>query len=362
MSVTAAAQQQDFTGTMPVAERQRFDVAKLQAWLRGNVADFDDGGAPIVVEQFKGGQSNPTFRITAGAKRYVMRRKPSGKLLPSAHAVDREYRVITALRDTGVPVARTHGLCADESVIGTPFYIMDCVDGRVLWDPALPGMTAAQRRAIFLEMNRVIAALHQVDYAKVGLADYGKPGNYIERQVARWTKQYRASETETIDAMDRLITWLPANIPPGDETTIVHGDYRLGNTMFEPGPPARLKAIFDWEMATLGDPLADLGYMTATWSQRDDELSMFDITPVTKSEGFPDRDGLVAMYTEKSGRSVSDLRWYQGLAVWKAVVFMEGNYKRAITGGTDDPYLKLFDEGVPQLAEAAKRITQMPAP
>jgi aminoglycoside phosphotransferase (APT) family kinase protein len=295
---------ESFTGTMPVAERQRFDVARLQAWLRANVAGFDDGGAPVVVEQFKGGQSNPTFRITAGAKKYVMRRKPPGKLLPSAHAVDREYRVITALRDTDVPVARTYGLCEDESVIGTAFYVMDCVEGRVLWDPALPGLSNAERGAIFADMNRVIAALHKVDYAKVGLAEFGRPGNYIERQIARWTKQYRASETETIDALDRLITWLPANIPPGEEVSVVHGDYRLDNLIFHATEP-RVVAVLDWELSTLGHPLADFAYHCMNWQI---PAGMFrGLGGINLAGlGIPSQPDYVALYCRNTGRAPID--------------------------------------------------------
>ena len=327
-----------FSGTMPVAERQRFDTVKLQAWLRANVDAFDDGGAPITVEQFKGGQSNPTFRITAGkagagARRYVLRRKPAGKLLPSAHAVDREYRVITALRDTDVPVARTYGLCQDESVIGTAFYIMDCVEGRVLWDPALPGLSAAERRAIFLEMNRVIAALHQVDYVKVGLAEYGKPGNYIERQVARWTKQYRASETETIDAMDRLITWLPANIPPGDETSIVHGDYRLDNLMFHPTEP-RIVAVLDWELSTLGHPLADFAYHCMNWqipAGMFRGLGGLNLAAL----GIPPADEYVARYCKATGRdAINPDHWdfYVAYNLFRGAAILQGIMGRVKDG------------------------------
>ena len=229
------------TGTRPVTEKDALDTASLAAWMRSHVEGF---AGDLQVEKFKGGQSNPTFLLTAGGRKYVMRRKPPGKLLPSAHAVDREYKVISALAATDVPVAKAWALCEDDSVIGTMFYIMDCVDGRIMWDPSLPGMTPAQRSAIFDEMNRVISALHQVDYAAVGLADYGKPGQYLERQVARWSKQYRASETEKIEAMDKLIEWLPQNIPPGDETSIVHGDFRLDNTVFHPTEP-RILAVLD---------------------------------------------------------------------------------------------------------------------
>src|SRR5258707_1220558 len=204
-----------YQGTRPVAEAHRFDVAHLERYMRDNVEGFS--GA-LAVEQFKGGQSNPTYRLSAGGKSYVLRRKPPGQLLPSAHAVDREYRVISALAGSAVPVPRTYVLCADESVIGSMFYVMELLEGRVLWDPLLPGMSAAERGAIFVEMNRVIAALHRVDYAAIGLADFGKPGNYFARQIDRWTRQYRASATEPCEAMERLIDWLPMNIPAGDQT------------------------------------------------------------------------------------------------------------------------------------------------
>jgi aminoglycoside phosphotransferase (APT) family kinase protein len=250
-----------FAGTMPVSERNRFDPVKLEAYLRQHIDGFS---GPLQVEQFRGGQSNPTFRLTAGGKHYVLRRKPPGKLLPSAHAIDREYRVMTALRDSDVPVPKTWCLCADEGVIGTAFFVMDCVDGRIFWDPSLPGMTRSERAAIFAEMNRVIAALHKVDYRALGLGDYGKTGNYFARQIARWTKQYRASETEKIEAMDRLIEWLPENIPADDETTIVHGDYRLDNLIFHP-TDARIVAVLDWELSTLGHPLADFAYHCMSW-------------------------------------------------------------------------------------------------
>src|SRR3954468_16343785 len=230
-----------YVGTRPVADAHRFDVAALERFMRENVEGFC---GTLEAEQFRGGQSNPTHRLSAGGKRYVMRRKPPGKLLPSAHAVDREYRVITALAGTDVPVPKTYALCTDESVIGAMFYVMEHVEGRVLWDPTLPGMKPAERRAIFTEMNRVIAALHRVDYTAVGLADYGKPGNYFQRQIDRWSKQYKASETEPIEAMDRLIEWLPRNIPASDRTSIVHGDYRLDNMIFHPTEP-RVLAVLD---------------------------------------------------------------------------------------------------------------------
>ena len=251
----------EFAGTRAVAEAHAFDVASLEAYLRGRLPEWQ---GPLAVEQFRGGQSNPTYKLTAGDRQYVLRRKPPGKLLPSAHAVDREYRVITALANTDVPVPQTFCLCEDDAVIGTAFYVMAFVEGRVLWDPTLPGMRPAERRALFDDMNRVLAALHGVDYARVGLADFGKPGNYFARQIDRWSRQYKASETEPIDAMDRLIEWLPRHIPEDDRTTIVHGDYRIDNLVFHPTEP-RIVAVLDWELSTLGHPLADFSYHMMAW-------------------------------------------------------------------------------------------------
>lgn len=257
--------QNQFAGTQPVAAALAFDEGRLFEFLRSRI---DGLGRSMQVEQFKGGQSNPTFRLISGERRLVLRRKPPGVLLPSAHAVDREFRVIRALARSDVPVPSAHLLCEDPTVIGSSFYIMEFVDGRVLWDPVLPGMTPAQRAPIFDELNRVIAALHAVDPARVGLADYGKPANYVARQVARWTRQYRASETEPIDAVDRLIDWLPRHLPAGDDDAsrarLVHGDFRLDNVIFH-RTEARILAVLDWELSTLGDPLVDFAYHCMTW-------------------------------------------------------------------------------------------------
>jgi aminoglycoside phosphotransferase (APT) family kinase protein len=233
-----------------------FDTARLNAWMQNHIAGF---AGPIEVRQFAGGQSNPTFLVQSPAHRYVLRRKPPGKLLPSAHAVDREFRVLAALKDSPVPVARVHALCEDPEVIGSAFYVMDYVEGRIFWDAMLPETEPQERRGIYMEMVRVLAALHSVDYNAVGLSDYGKPGQYVERQVARWTQQYRASATEKIDAMERLIEWLPQHIPSDEQTSIVHGDFRLDNTIFHP-TEARILAVLDWELSTLGHPLVDLAY------------------------------------------------------------------------------------------------------
>ena len=321
------------------------------------------GAGQLEAEPIGEGHSNVTYLLRRGEDRFVLRRPPRPPLPPSAHDVLREARLLKGLEGQPVRTPPVLAACDDESVLGVPFYVMEYLEGHVITQ-ALPEPldTPAERARIGEELIDALVEMHAVDWRAAGLDQFAKHTGYLERQVKRFTGLWEFNKTRELPVVQEVGDWLAANIPDTPETTIVHGDYRLGNTMFEPGAPARLKAIFDWEMATLGDPLADLGYMTATWSQRDDELSMFDITPVTKSDGFPDRDGLVELYTEKSGRSVSDLRWYQALAVWKAVVFMEGNYKRAVMGGSDDPYLKLFDEGVPQLAEAARRITQLPAP
>jgi aminoglycoside phosphotransferase (APT) family kinase protein len=319
---------EQFRGTMPVRERHVFDVARLARYLKGRIPDF---GSSIEVSQFKGGQSNPTYMIEAGGRKYALRRKPPGNLLPSAHAVDREYRVITALAGTDVPVPRTWCLCEDPDVIGTMFFIMDCVDGRVFWDPALPGLDRGERRSIWGEINRVIAALHKVDYRAVGLDTYGRPGNYIARQIDRWTKQYRASETERIDAMDNLIAWLPNNIPPGDETTIVHGDFRIDNLIFHPSEP-RVLAVLDWELSTLGHPLADFAYHLMAWRLSPGQFRGMHGVGLA-ALGIPPEDEYVGMYCERTGRSgVGNVEFYLAYNMFRLAAILQGIAKRAIDG------------------------------
>jgi len=319
-----------YQGTRPVAEAHRFDVAALERYMREHVEGFS---GPLQVEQFRGGQSNPTFLLTAGAQRYVMRRKPPGKLLPSAHAVDREHRVITALAKTGFPVARTYALCTDESVIGTMFYVMEHVEGRVLWDPTLPGMEPAGRRAIYDEMNRVIARLHRVDFTAIGLADYGKPGNYFQRQIDRWSRQYKASETEKIEAMDRLIEWLPGNIPRGDATSIVHGDYRIDNMIFHPTEP-RVLAVLDWELSTLGHPMADFSYHMMAWRLSSTEfrgLRGRDLAAL----GIPSEEEYLARYLERTGAprpSGKDWSFCMAYNMFRAAAIFQGVMARAVAG------------------------------
>jgi aminoglycoside phosphotransferase (APT) family kinase protein len=310
---------EQFIGTKPVEERHRIDVAALERFLGYKITSL---------EQFKGGQSNPTYRING---KFVLRRKPPGKLLPSAHAVDREYRVIKALHATGFPVAKPHVLCEDPLVIGTPFYVMDYVEGRVLWDPALPGMTRGERAAIWAEQNRVIAELHKVDWQAVGLGDFGKPGNYIGRQVERWSKQYRASETQKIEAMDNLIGWLPENIPPEAGTAVVHGDFRLDNTIFHPSEP-RILAVLDWELSTLGDPLADFAYHCMTWHIPPDKFRGVAGLDV---EGMPTESEYVAQYCARTGRGKIDpSHWdfYLAYNLFRIAAICQGIAKRVLEG------------------------------
>jgi aminoglycoside phosphotransferase (APT) family kinase protein len=324
------SEQDDFQGTVAVSEAQRFDVAALERYLGEHIPGFT---GPLSVRQFRGGQSNPTYLLDAGGARYVLRRKPGGVLLPSAHAVDREYRVMKALAGTGVPVPRVHCLCQDDAVIGTAFYVMDFVPGRIFWDASLPGLTPAERTAIFDEMNRVLAALHTVDPAAIGLGDYGKPGNYFARQIDRWTRQYRASQTEEIQAMERLIAWLPANIPPGEEVSIVHGDYRLDNMIFHPTEP-RVLAVLDWELSTLGHPLADFSYHLMTWRVSPGEfrgVASLDLWAL----GIPSEAEYVATYCRRTGRSPispESLRFYMAYNMFRLAGILQGVMARALQG------------------------------
>jgi aminoglycoside phosphotransferase (APT) family kinase protein len=307
-----------------------FDTVGLAHWMQAHIEGFS---GPIELRQFAGGQSNPTYLVQSADHRYVLRRKPPGKLLPSAHAVDREYRVIKALATTEVPVARAYALCEDPAVIGAAFYVMDYVEGRLFWDAALPEVAPAERRAIYQEMTRVIAALHSVDYAAMGMGDYGKPGRYIERQVARWTQQYRASETETIDAMERLIEWLPEHIPTDEETGIVHGDFRLDNAIFHPREP-RILAVLDWELSTLGHPLVDLAYLCTRYHLSAEQfrgLGGLDCAALR----IPNEAECVADYCRRRGRApVAPREWtyYLAFNMFRLTGILQGVLARAIQG------------------------------
>jgi aminoglycoside phosphotransferase (APT) family kinase protein len=321
-----------FEGTRPVGERHRFDADALAGWLASNVDGF---AGPLTIEQFAGGQSNPTFKLITPSRGYVMRAKPgpAAKLLPSAHAIEREYRVMDALAGTDVPVARMLALCEDENVIGRAFYVMDFVEGRVLWDPSLPGMTPAERAAIYDETNRVIAALHSVDVDAAGLATYGKPGNYFERQIGRWSKQYVASETESIDAMNRLIDWLAQHIPPRTHTkaSVVHGDFRLDNLIFHPRE-ARVLAVLDWELSTLGDPLADFAYHCMAWHVEPSQfrgIGGLDWAAL----GIPDEAAYVARYCERTGFEIEgDWNFYLAYNMFRIAAILQGIMKRVVDG------------------------------
>ncbi|MGZ5594826.1 MAG: phosphotransferase [Usitatibacter sp.] len=319
-----------FTGTRPVAPQHAFDVARLAEWMRSHV---DPSIRELAITQFKGGQSNPTYLVDDGRHRYALRRKPPGKLLPSAHAVDREYRVMKALASTDVPVPRMHALCEDPEVIGTAFFLADYVEGRVLWDPTLPELSNAQRTAHYDELNRVIAALHRVDYAALGLADYGKPGSYLARQIDRWSRQYRASETERIEPMDRLIEWLPANIPAGEDTSIVHGDYRIDNVIFHRTEP-RILAVLDWELSTLGHPLADFAYHCMTWRMPEGAhgrgLAGVDLPAL----GIPTEKEYVAMYCRRTGREegIAHFDYYVAFNMFRLAAILQGVKARALQG------------------------------
>lgn len=328
------------TGTRAVSAQHAFDVAALEDWLGKHLSGF---AGPLSVAQFKGGQSNPTFRLDTPSGAYVMRAKPGpvSKLLPSAHAIEREFRVMSALKPQGIPVATMHLLCEDESVIGRAFYVMEFVQGRVLWDQSLPGMSRGERAAIYDEMNRVIAALHSVDVQAAGLTDFGRPGNYFERQIARWTGQYRASITGANPAMDRLIEWLPAHIPASardaSQVSVVHGDYRLDNLIFHPTEP-RVLAMLDWELSTIGHPLADFSYHCMSWH----------IPPGVSrgiggldhvALGIPDEDAYIRRYAERSGREAvaidalrADWNFYLAYNLFRAAAILQGIAKRVEDG------------------------------
>ncbi|HEX6016516.1 MAG TPA: phosphotransferase [Burkholderiaceae bacterium] len=327
-----------FIGTQAVSARHAFDAAALERYLGRELAGFV---GPLTVEQFKGGQSNPTYKLMTPHQTYVMRSKPgpAAKLLPSAHAIEREFRVMRALADTAVPVPHMHLLCEDESVIGRAFYVMQLVDGRVLWEQSLPGFTPAQRGAVYDEMNRVIAALHSVNPAQIGLADYGKPGNYFVRQIARWTKQYRMSALQPIPEMDRLIDWLPSHLPRSaldeSQVSIVHGDFRLDNLIFHASEP-RIAAVLDWELSTLGHPLADFSYHCMAWHIEPGVfrgIGGLDLAAL----GIPGEREYVARYCERTGRGDADavmVDWsfYLAYNLFRLAAITQGIAKRAADG------------------------------
>ena len=332
--------------------RHPFALEPLAAHLRRHLPGF---GGELTAQQFTGGQSNPTYLLQAGGQRWVLRRKPPGVLLPSAHAVDREYRVMAALAHGTVPVPRVHLLCEDDAVIGTAFYVMDHVEGRTFLDPSLPGMTAEQRGAIYDEMNRIIALLHGVDHQAAGLAGHGRPGTYLKRQIERWTKQYRASETEPVAAMERLIDWLPENLPrdaAADETAFVHGDFRIDNLIFHPTEP-RIIAIMDWELSTIGDPLADFAYHLMTWRMSSASVQGL-LGCDLASLGLPSEDDYVRAYCARRGLSdLPHLDFYMAFCMFRLAAIFHGIRGRVARGTAVSPQAQKYASEVEGMAKAA---------
>ena len=355
---------EQFTGTRAVSESHAFDVGTLQAHLAAHLKGF---AGPLTVEQFKGGQSNPTYKLLTPGRAYVMRSKPgpAAKLLPSAHAIEREFRVMHALAGSEVPVAQMLLLCEDEAVIGRAFYVMEFMDGRVLWDQSLPGLGNAERGAVYDEMNRVIAALHNVDVHAAGLDGYGKPGNYFERQIGRWSKQYLASVTETIDEMDRLIAWLPAHMPAtaldNSQVSVVHGDYRLDNLVFHKTEP-RIIAVLDWELSTLGHPLADFSYHCMAWH----------IPPGTfrgiggldhAALGIPSEQEYVRRYCQRTGRArpedlAADWNFYLAYNLFRLASITQGIAKRVVDGIASSAQARATGASTRPLAQMAWQFAQ----
>ena len=328
-----------------------FDLSVLGSYLEARIPGFRGLRS---AEKFAGGQSNPTFKLTADSGRYVLRRKPPGELLKSAHAVDREYRVLSALAATDVPVAQVYHLCQDDSVIGSMFYVMDFVDGRVFWDQTLPDCDRQERGTIFDELNRVLVAIHTVDVDAVGLSDYGKPGNYFERQVGRWTKQYRASETEIIAPMEELMTWLNANMVEDDgRVSLVHGDYRLDNVMLHPNEP-RAIAVMDWELSTLGHPFADLAYQCMQWRMPNDEMArgLGNIDRV--AYGIPTEEEYVQVYCRRMGLAgIDHWTFYLAFSFFRLAAILQGVKKRGLDGNASSDLALRMGAAVQPLAENA---------
>ena len=353
-----------FIGTRPIAEQHAFDAGALAAWLERHIDGFV---GPLTALQFKGGQSNPTFKLTAASGVYVMRSKPGpvARLLPSAHAVEREYRVMKALDGRGVPVPNMLALCEDESVIGRAFYVMSFIEGRVMWDQSLPGLTPAERGAIYDEMNRVIAALHSVDVGAAGLSDFGRPGNYFERQIARWGKQFLASVTQPIEAMDRLMQWLPAHMPESarDESSasVVHGDYRLDNLVFHASEP-RVLAVLDWELSTIGHPLADFSYHCMAWHIPPGAfrgIGGLDLAAL----GIPSEADYVRRWCERTGLATpealaADWNFYLAYNLFRMAAILHGIAKRVEDGTAASEQARQAGAGARPLAELGWRFAQ----
>ncbi len=338
-----------FTGVSETPDHLAFDEGALVDYMKAHV----DGFAGLIdVGKFKGGQSNPTYLITTPDKKYVLRRKPPGNLLPSAHAVDREYRVMTALGGQGFPVPKTYALCEDDAVLGTAFFIMDFVEGRIFWDSSLPEVSKPDRAPLFKALIGTLADLHNVDHAAAGLGDYGKPGNYFERQVGRWSKQYKGAETTNIDEMNRLIEWLPSAAPDDDATSVVHGDFRFDNAIMHPTEPKTL-AVLDWELSTLGHPLADFTYFLMVYffpREVRGGLAGLDLDDL----GVPSLDDAVQLYCERTGRDgVPDLDYCLAYNMFRIAAIIQGVYARSLQGNASSPEAAKMGAQVQPLAALA---------
>jgi aminoglycoside phosphotransferase (APT) family kinase protein len=345
-----STRQDQFSGTKDIDPADAINTNALDEYLQANVVDYQ---GPLTLKQFKGGQSNPTYLLQASSGDYVMRRKPSGKLLKSAHAVDREYRIMTSLHSAGFPVPRTYALCEDESVIGTMFFVMEYVEGRIFWDLDLPDCERDERTAIYDQVNQTFAQLHNFDYTLLGLDDFGKPGNYFSRQISRWSGQYAASETSKIPAMNRLINWLPDNIPGDESTSVVHGDFRLDNMVIHPTEP-RVLAVLDWELSTIGHPLGDFTYHLMPWQIPDFGIGSSGLKGKNLAElGIPSEDDYIASYCERTGRSdgISDRDFYSAYNFFRIAAILQGIAGRVRDGTAASAYAERAAKAVEPLAE-----------
>ncbi len=345
--------EKEMVGTIAVEDKDKLDLGALTAWFEANVEGY---AGPISYTKFKGGQSNPTYRIDTPGASYVLRRQPFGKLLPSAHAVDREYKAMTALHPTGFPVPRTYGLCEDPEVLGSKFFVMSLADGRNLWNGALPNNTPDERREIYFAMIDTIADLHKADIDQIGLQDFGKREDYCARQINRWSKQYKLSETETIPEMDRLIEWLPETIPAQHASSVVHGDYRLDNMIFHK-TENRVIAVLDWELSTLGDPIADFSYLMLNWYNDADGRAGLGGVDI-KALGIPSVEEAVERYVTRTGFPVPPMEWYFAYNLFRLAGIIQGIKKRVIDGTASSAHAKKTSERVVPLVEHAYRFAQ----
>ncbi len=344
-----------FVGTVEPEGADRLDEGRLSEWMTANVAGFE---GPLHLTKFKGGQSNPTYKVEAKSGNYVLRRKPFGPLLPSAHAVDREYKVQNALNKGGFPAARQYGLCTDETVVGSWFYIMDMVDGKTIWDGAMPEAAPEYRRQTYLAMIETLAQLHNTDVQQVGLSDFGKPGNYFGRQVDRWTKQYKLSETEHMPDMERLIAWLPATLPEQTRTSVVHGDYRIDNMIWAKDEP-KVLAVLDWELSTLGDPLGDFSYICMAYvTENGGRSGVQDLDRAAL--GIPELDELVERYCAATGRdSMPDMNWLFAYNFFRLAGILQGIKKRVLDGTASSPHAKAQSDRVQPLIDRATQFAKL---